>query len=254
MSIVINHVAPGDYDTSNNQFNFTIEAVQPPLVPVSYNASYYYNDYEVYQEWDNDYSTGVYHYRSGYENFYETMTLPVAVTFPVINIQFKITADNVEKVSLSADNIPGYLYDYGQYTIGYASMYLDNNTYFYLESDNFSVCCGSESSYVQVARYGSQYLYFSSAYDKQSGTQSTYGPYEINDPLLGPTQCLGTRLVVQVPEGKYGGDGGIPESSFYRSSDYYPYDYAPDGGYDRGFTRSTYASGYNYGTTDASNP
>jgi hypothetical protein len=59
---------------------------------------------------------------------------------------------------------------------------------------------------------------------------------------------------VQVPEGKYGGDGGIPESSFYRSSDYYPYDYAPDGGYDRGFTRSTYASGYNYGTTDASNP
>lgn len=252
LRIVLANANPGDYDESNNAYSFAIEAVQPPLAPVAYSASYYHNDYEYYEQWDDDYSTGVYHTHNNYETFGETLYLPVAVTFPIAEATFRLTVDGAEYGTWGAQDIPAtYSYDDGCVMVASGSVYLGDNTFINIESDSY--CWGYLQSYASVYRYASEYTYFSSVYYKWYGYGYTNGPFTSGGgPFLNALNTVATRFVVDAPEGKFGGNGGIDQ--LFSSSYLVTFDYAPPTGYDNGYYRSSYASGDQWGTTDVTTP
>lgn len=245
LKIRVQNVNPGDFDYSNNEVSFEIEAVQPALTPMYYDA--YYNHYrrEGHREWDDDYSAGTEDYTYVDESFTQYMYVDSALGFPLDTFSISLLADGTEKIAAVLDDVGGYLNDYGCFKATTASFSLGGNAWAYVESDE-DVCSDTQSTYIQVSNYASTQMYFSTGYDEywgpfQNSYNYSYGTF------LDAANSIQSRLITQGAYGTFGGNAEIP--SLTTSTFEYPYDYVWEGGFSRGYDRYTSTTGYSSGTT-----
>jgi hypothetical protein len=244
LTIVIGDETPRDYDYSNNSYSLVIEATEAQLEPTPFYLSYYSRHLHYFREWDDTYSAGVYDSESRYEELYEQLYIPGALSFPVDNVSLSVSVDGAPRPSLQAEEVlPGYTYDDGCTQQSYGSAFLGDSTSFTINS--YKDCFGNAYSYVTAYRYVYDQTYFSTVYYK-NGPTYTDGPYQSSEgTFLSPATSISTRLVIEANEGKFGGNAELTE--FYDYNSYFPFDYVYEGGYERGFqlddTRYGSASG-----------
>lgn len=248
LKIRLQNVNPGDFDYSNNEVSFAIEAVQPAFTSMHYDAYYNHSRQESHREWDDYYSAGTSDYNYVYESFSQYMFVDSAVGFPLEIFSVGLLADGTEKITAVLNDVAGYLNDYGCFKATAASFSLGGNAWAYVESDED--CSGAEGTSIQISNYAWTEMYFSAGYNKFWDQPPQPFQYSYNygyGTFLDAANAVQSRVIAKGAYGTFGGNAEIPSltTSVYE----YPYDYVWEGGFSRGYDRYTYTSGYNGGTT-----
>ncbi len=249
LKIVVGDVTPGDYDLSNNEQSFSIEVVQPPLVPVFYCASYAHYDYDYQNVVENPFWISTYHDQYTNEYTSETLYVPASFNSPLANVRLKISADGTQRDNFEVFNVPLNI-DYSDGCSTNASGYqnLADGTDFYIQT--YQDCYGNQNSYASFSKAYYNEIFFSSYYDKYWQTGSTNSFASGFGTALNATTSVATRFIVQGDAGAFGGNGTLGSLYTYPFDDefdYYEFDYT-DGLFDEhvtGFNRGKSVYGSN---------
>jgi len=247
LKIVVGDVTPGDYDLSNNEQGFSIEVVQPPLVPVFYCASYGYYDQDYQYVVENPFWISTYHDQYTNEYTSETLYVPASFNSPLANVMLKISADGTERDNFEVFNVPINI-DYSDGCFTNASGYrnLADGTDFYIQT--YQDCYGNQSSWAWFIKAYYNEIFFSSYYDKVWQTGSTNSIAYGYGTALNTTTSVATRFIVQGDAGAFGGNGTIGSLSTSPFDDEFDYlEYDPNDGLDDEHVTGFYRSNYVYG-------
>jgi hypothetical protein len=246
------HIAssnPGDYDTSNNTKEFTVEVVDPVNV-TSYYMSYWYTEQDYHYTWDSSYGSGTYSYLGEHQGFYDQIYMDGSeglLEFPLQKASIQIAVDNqepsidLEITDLNAD----YTWTDNCYSGHSLWRDLGNGVYFYANSYNY--CNDWKASYATVNQYANDYVYFSESHDYYWGDYS-YNDVVKDGTFLRPEHSVQARLVVTSNDGtQYGGSSEITSLNSYSWDDIIDYNY---GDYSQvGYNKGSQVNGYSNGTT-----
>jgi hypothetical protein len=235
LKVVVEDVAPGDYDPANNGA-LTSVAIGG-FAPVQYSVSYSRQSFEYQAESQDPYYSSFIRQSGSYESLNAGFSITPYLKFPFQDVVIQMTADGVvgENIQLGAVSADYESSDAGYY-YGYASRDLGNGTYIYFTSSNSGCCSCPTGLYAQLHRSSSDIVYHSVFHDFYWGTTDTYDNVEQYGTLLNAASSLEIRFTLQHAEGTFGGTtGSMPVTElpyYYEWNDVWP-DYGFSRGYDQ---------------------
>ena len=241
LKILIGNETPGDYDTSNNSKEFSIEVTQQPAVYYAY-YSHYTNEFSEEYNWPW-WQSGINYHNVNDENLTEYLYIPGSLSFPLTDVTIKISADGTLKENFDLPNVQADYQNPPPYYYAQAFRHLADGVDFYVQTYNYP---GYQQSYAQFSKYAADDVYYSIYHhiywgDGVNAYTNKFGTY------LNAATSVDTRFVIQSGLAGWGGSVSIP---VYSNSWDYPFDYEDPstGYYDRGFNRgsNTYGSSSGY--------
>lgn len=250
LTVTIGNVNPGDYDLSNNVYNFSIEVVDP-MTSVWYDMQYYTQDWIYSNSWSDYYGYGSHDENGWYDYFYENLQIPAGgMTYPIDNVSFTASFDGTPVMNYSLDNItPYYSYNDGCYVQEYSSNEIEPGVWIY--TGHYSDCYwGYSYGYAQVYTYSYAYTYYSAGYDYYYGYYNNVNYYAYGRPsrLLTATNNVATTMTLNDDGQSFGGNASMGVSWY---DNYYPWNNNWGYGWNMGFQHYWGYQGYSSGMTTA---
>jgi hypothetical protein len=247
LTVSVDSSDPGDYDTSNNQKDITINVVDN-VTSVPYQMGYYYTYQDYSYTWSGWWGSGVNTWKGEVQQQWGYLDLSGRdVAYP-LKATVDLRVDGKPEILLGktvSDVNPDWTWSYGCENGTSAFRDLGDNVYFYAGTSNY--CGWSSYSYVQNYQYAEDYVYFSQYHDYYWGSY-TYSGAPKTGKFIRAQQSVQARFVVESANGQaFGGDMEVASLQNYAWDypvDYWYYDYQQTG-WNRGYQ----LYGWNYGTT-----
>ncbi len=234
LTVIAGDVTPGDFDLTNNTATGSIEIAEQPFSPVYYDAYYSRDNYEYQYEYQDPYSTTLYHEKGKQESLSTYFSLTPMLEFPLQKLTVQLSADGDPREDYQLNALQADYFDSGtEYYYGAVSRQLADGVYLYVQSYRSGCYSSTSASFYKSAADSIYHSEWYNYYWDTGGTEDGSNEY---GQFLNAISSFEIRLVMEHAAGVFGGTTGpIPVSRD-------PFDYQWDNvwadyGFSRGFQR-----------------